>query len=185
MKQENILVEKITQIVIKWNTTRSTRRVFGSYHLNVKQAFKVLFDIFSEVFSLIEDFSIVKKRRDLAILAGDWMVEGKSLQPMNIFESILSIKEDFERLGINSVTFCKGLTKEELMKFFDGVSASPMYLGSRGMEGFLETKSISNIRLDRFKIDYSREREGTIFSVDPEGKETPIKMRNLSRAVQP
>jgi hypothetical protein len=179
---EDDLIEKITQIVINWNTLRGTRRVFGSYHLYTKQAHKKLYDILQQTLSLTGILTVLKIKHDLAMLGKDWIIEGKTLQPMSIFEDILSIKEDFERLQIHSITFVEGLEKEELVKLFDGLSKSPIYLGSAGLVGFLKNSGVSHIEIDKLKFKLSKEGEESILSwYTPEGKEVTRKLKIFHR----
>lgn len=178
-ERENILTEKIAQMVIKWNSIRTTIRLYGSYHLYTKQAFKALFDFVLAAFTITDEFSIAKKKHDLVIVVDDWVMEGKYLRPLSVFESALAMKEDFERLNIDNITFYRGVEKEELTKLFEGLSKSLICLGSGGVDSFLETKGVSHIKVNQFKLDFSKEEEGTVLLMNVKGEESVKRIRRV------
>jgi hypothetical protein len=70
---------------------------------------------------------------------------------------------------------------EELIKLFDGLNKSLLYLSSSGLKGFLETAGVIHIEIDRFDFKLSREGEDTILSWYTGEKEIVKKVKNVSQ----
>lgn len=180
MEVDKDLIEKISRIIIVWNQTRKTKRLFGPYHLYTKKAFKEFLDALESIFSFIKRISIIKERHDLIIFIEDVIIEGKALQPMSIFGSILSIKEDFERLNISDITFLQGVSKLEIGKLFDGLSKSNFSLGSSGVKGYLESEGVEHIKINSLDSNVVKAIVERNFDSDEDMSERIRRISNLS-----
>lgn len=150
---KNDLLASCATMFTKWSQGKGTRRLYGPNKPQVTAVLLELLQIINSILLVVKKFAIVKKKEDLVVAMDDFVVEGRSLTPMSVFESVLSLKEDFERLNLNSITFYGQLSSYELEEMFEAMNKPLKFLESEGgLKKFLKEKKVEHIEVDQFQV---------------------------------
>ncbi|MBN2119522.1 MAG: PAS domain-containing protein [Candidatus Omnitrophica bacterium] len=157
MEKLSDLKKKISQLFSKWLVVEGNRRLYGPGMPQVKSAMVDLIKAFEEVLTLIEEFSIIKKKDDIEIKVEESNISGKALQSKSVIADIADI---LGKLHVDSISFKKGLSGEDLDVLFSGFSMSGEDLSQQeGLKGFLENKKVAHIQVDQYSFKLLKEGE--------------------------
>jgi len=145
--EKNIPVkQELAEAVIELNITRKNVLIYPDGHLQVEQSIKRSMDALNLIFSSREKFTIT--------VAEDALLIGKEyLDPKNKIFKEFSIP--LKQHEIVSVTFLKGVEKEELLRFLRLIANRPDIVREKGgIKAFAGEYSLANIRIQT--VDFSK-----------------------------
>jgi len=166
--EKNIPVKQgLAEAVIELNITRKNVLIYPDGHAQVEQSIERSIHALNMIFSSREKFTIT--------IAEDALLIGKEyLDPKNKIFKEFSIP--LKQHDIVSVTFLKGIEKEELLKFLRLISNRPDIVREKGgIKAFAAEYSLPNIRIktvDFSKLHLTEEKEIIIDRTGVEKKQT-------------
>jgi len=155
------------EAVIELNITRKNVLIYPDGHAQVEKSIERSIHALNLIFSSREKFTIT--------VAEDALLVGKEyLDPKNKIFKEFSIP--LKQHDIVSVTFLKGLEKEELLRFLRLISNRPDIVSEKGgIKAFASEYSLSNIKIqtvDFSKLHLTEEKEIIIDRTGDERKQT-------------
>jgi len=166
MELPSDLNDKLSQIFSKWLVVQSSRGLYGPGMPQVKTAMDEFIQLLKELLATVKKFSVIRKKDDLEIKAERWSVLASTLQVKGV---IVDIKNNLEKLNVNSFTFLWGISPDELEAMFSGLDMPSEELDKyNGLKGFLQRKKVVHIEVDQLHFKLLKEDE----SIGTPGKET-------------
>jgi len=164
--------QKLAEAITELNITRKNVLIYPDGHILVEQSIERSVHTMNSIFNLCSKFTIT--------IAEDSLLIGKEyLDPKNkIFKEFsISLKQH----DIVSVTFLKGLEKEELLRFLRLIVNRPDVVREKGgIQSVAADYSLSNIRvqaIDFSKLHLTEEKE-IIIDRTPDEKKQPSTIWN-------
>ncbi len=145
--ERNISIkQELAEAVIELNITRKNVLIYPDGHAQVEQSIERSIHALNQIFNSREKFTIT--------IAEDTLLIGKEyLDPKNKLFKEFSIP--LKQHDIVSVTFLKGIEKEELLRFLRLISNRPEIVQEKGgIKLFSATLALANIRIQT--VDFSK-----------------------------
>lgn len=166
MSDHKTLNSEVFEIIARWRETEGKIRLYGPSMPQSEQVIEDFHHALVQFFKTVPSFSLVKKEEGVELVTHASGSKGADSHPLGAGGSAAQIEQIFRRFNVQSFTFRKGLTREELGRFFCAINLNPEDPELEdGLAGYFSRHGIKNIKLNklRFKLlsEGARESGGT------------------------
>jgi PAS domain S-box-containing protein len=163
-KGHSIHQEKLSQIFNHWREAEGKVSLYGPTMPQAKQVIEAFHLFLEKIFTCLPFFSIVKKAQAVEIMAKDSASKADLSQQIPASANTAQAVQVLDKFKIQSITFNRGLTLDELNTFFTGLHMSPGKAKQQpGLADYLESHRVVHIKLNqqRFKLMGAQEKDVT------------------------
>jgi len=153
------LQNQLAEALAKWCAAENSRKFYGFVSPQAVKSRQESSQAFVSLLRSVRELSLIKKDQDIELLVSGTPITAGSIQAKGVVEVLFSI---LEQLHVNSITFYTGLTGKDLEELFQGLAMSIDDIKKeKGVQGYLQTKKVTHIRVDQMHFELLKEGEET------------------------